>query len=284
MENTKIPVIYIVGSGHCGSTLLDLIMGAHSKIMGVGEFENYPVRSSEKEKTICTCKKTLADCPFWNEVFKDIPENQDFTAYRSKIKFLLGLKNFVDKRKFQKIDIEKYLKLHEKVYGNILACSGKKIVLDSSKDSNRAELLLLSKKLDIILIHLVRNGKAVMWSYKRKYGGVFSPLIRWLGNNLKIEVLKKRNKNAKIIFVRYKDLVRNPEKELTRILGKTGLSFEPGMLDFWSVEHHQVEGNRLRLRGDKEIKEDLAWKEKLPKSNIFIFNLLAGWLNKIYKL
>ena len=30
-------VVFILGSGHCGSTLLDLMLGAHSRIVGLGE-------------------------------------------------------------------------------------------------------------------------------------------------------------------------------------------------------------------------------------------------------
>ena len=42
MSHTKIPVIYVVGNGHSGSTLLDLMLGSHSKIESVGELKKLP--------------------------------------------------------------------------------------------------------------------------------------------------------------------------------------------------------------------------------------------------
>ncbi len=280
MKN-KTSIIYVLGSGHCGSTLLDLMMDSHSKIVGVGELENCS-NQRKKKKTTCTCKRILANCPFWNKVFEGISSNIDLSVYRNKIDFLLKTKKFKNKKTFKEIDLEKYLKLNEKIYKDVLSYSKKEIIFDSSKTADRAELLVQSKDLEITLLHLVRDGRGVMWSYKRKYGRIFSPMWRWLGKNLKIELMKKRNKNIKTIFVRYEDLVKNPEKELKRILEETKLSFEPQMLNFREYEHHQIGGNRLRFKEDQEIKEDFSWKANLTKFDLCIFNLFAGWLNKRY--
>ena len=44
-------VAFILGTGHCGSTLLDLILGSHSKLFSLGEV--YRVVSSEPQIPIC---------------------------------------------------------------------------------------------------------------------------------------------------------------------------------------------------------------------------------------
>ena len=108
----------------------------------------------------------------------------------------------------------------------------------------------------------------------------FSSIWRWLGLNLKCEIIKKRNK-AKVIFSRYEDLVKKPEKELTKISNQLGLSFESEMLKFREKEHHQIAGNRLRFMNTNEIKEDLSWKKNLSFFDLFLFNIFSGWLNKI---
>ena len=51
---TKIPkfkVVYIMGRGHSGSTMLDLMLGNHEKIHSVGELTSGFRRRSEK----CSC-------------------------------------------------------------------------------------------------------------------------------------------------------------------------------------------------------------------------------------
>jgi len=287
ITSNKILVIYLLGSGHCGSTLLDLIMDSHSQIVGVGELTNWPFSKERQSKTICTCGKSLSKCPFWQEVFKNIPNKLQFSTpkleiHRKKIDFLLNRKRYVfASAKAKKVDLERYLKLNEKIYENILTVSGKKIVFDSSKDVERANVLLASDKLEVILLHLVRDGRGVSYSYKRKYGGIISPMLRWALKNLKIEILKRRYPQ-KFVFLRYEDFCRNPEKEIEKILKKIGLDFEPQMLNFRNKTHHQVGGNRLRFYKNQEIKENILWKKQLPIFDKIIFHILFGWLNKYY--
>jgi len=281
----KIPLIYLVGSGHCGSTLLDMIMSGHSKIIGVGELHHFCSKREVLQKYICSCKRCVLDCSFWKCVKDEICFPNGLAVFRKKIDFLLGRKKYIynDKEKRKKpVNIEEYLEINEKIYERILKCSGKSVIFDSSKEVNRAELLLFSKKLDIVLVHLVRDGRGVMWSYKRKYGGVFSPLWRWVGGNLKVEILKKRNKKLKVVFIRYEDLVRNPKKEVMKILKEVNLSFEPSMLRFRAHPQHQFSGNRMRFLSEEKIEEDLSWKKNLTFKDLVVFFILGGWLNKFY--
>ena len=67
-------VIYILGSGHCGTTLLDLILDSHDKIVGLGQCEKIGI------KQICACGKGFSECSFWRSIReKDIgiPENMN---------------------------------------------------------------------------------------------------------------------------------------------------------------------------------------------------------------
>jgi hypothetical protein len=52
----------------------------------------------------------------------------------------------------------------------ILNVSGKSIICDSSKDSKRLHVLFESKLFKVRVIYLVRDGRAIVHSYRRKYG------------------------------------------------------------------------------------------------------------------
>src|SRR5690606_37199165 len=54
-------VVFILGTGHCGSTLLDLILGSHSKMFSLGEV--YRVVSSNPPAPVCDICD--GDCAFW---------------------------------------------------------------------------------------------------------------------------------------------------------------------------------------------------------------------------
>ncbi len=284
IEN-KIPILYIMGCGHSGSTLLDMLLSAHSKIFGVGELRIFSSQKNklrdELKEQLCACGQKVPDCPFWKKVLENVDYSPKLDVRRSKINSFLGIDKYIFKNG-EPVSIKDYLESNEKIYETILKLSGKEFIVDSSKGPDRAELLSRSKKLDIIFLHLIRDGRGVMWSYKRKYKKTLFSIFIWLFTNLKAEIIKKRNKNVRTIVLRYEDLVDNPEKELEKILETIGLSFEKGMLNFSKVEQHQIAGNRLRLRKDREIKKDLSWKENLSWFDLFLFYLFAGFLNKFY--
>jgi hypothetical protein len=109
---------------------------------------------------------------------------------------------------------------------------------------------------------------------------------KWFITNIKIEIIKKRNKKNKNIFILYEDFVNNPEKIIKFILKEIGLYFESDMMSFKDKERHQVGGNynlRFKSKGNS-IKLDDKWREEMNFFNKFIFNILFGWLNLFYKL
>ena len=46
-----IKIVFIIGTGHCGSTLLDLLLGSHSKAISLGEV--YKVLSFGQDEPLC---------------------------------------------------------------------------------------------------------------------------------------------------------------------------------------------------------------------------------------
>ncbi len=281
----KIPVIMLVGEGHSGSTLLDLIMDSHSQVVGVGELSHYDKHL--KLGGLCSCGRLIKDCKFWQKVFEDVDSSKLPLIYRKKGDFLCN-KNiyFYYKDSEKKLDRVDYTNTAEQVYKNILQFSGKKIVFDSSKDYDRAEALIkFNQNLDITLLHLVRDGRGVAYSNIKLGRNGYEFMKKWMISNLKIELVKKRNKNVRNIFILYEDFVKNPERVLKYILNQVDLSFEDKMLNFGNVIHHQPGGNfnlRIKAKTD-EIKLDEKWKRKMSLKDKIIFNILFGWLNFFYR-
>lgn len=61
--------LYIAGSGHSGSTLLDMLLGGHSQVASLGEpiflvFNSNDHRAMDR----CTCGCHVLECPFWRRV------------------------------------------------------------------------------------------------------------------------------------------------------------------------------------------------------------------------
>ena len=89
-------LIYILSFGHSGSTLLDLTLGTHSKMLSTGELMFLPFnlqRSLNAEYPIengsrCSCHLKYLDCPVWSQVIDRIcKESGDFAIKEQPEKF-----------------------------------------------------------------------------------------------------------------------------------------------------------------------------------------------------
>lgn len=265
-------VFFILGSGHSGSTLLDLLLNGHSAVFGAGEVA-----------TIHTGGRSAKSNPMWQQILIGLSED-DIEPSRSKWDLLRGAPNFVQVLDGKSIDREKYIAFHEELYTRMQRVTGKAVISDTSKEANRLEILTQSKTLEPVIVHLVRDGRAVTWSYLRKLSRHrFFALSKWAFENLKIEIIRRRLANVPYVCIRYEDLVHHPEGTLRQVLKEAGLSYEPGMLEFRSTSYHGVGGNRMKLASGSEIKEDVSWRKEMPYMYRVVYNLLFGLLNWYYQ-
>ncbi len=235
--STPVSVVYIAGSSHSGSTLLDLLLGSHSAIESVGEAKKIPhlqTRIGHGERPLCTCQEELSRCPLWSEVIA-----QD-----------VG-------------DLMRDPGANASLFRSVAKKRGASVILDSSKTIGRALLFARSDLFTPVFVHLVRDSRAVVYSSKRKARKDRGRTHRlgqtargWQQLNSRIPRRLGRGKPGAILAIRYEDLTSNPKSELTRVLGRIGLSWEEPMLRFRDHVHHNVEGNRMRLGSGSEIKRD----------------------------
>ena len=64
----QLNIIYIMGYGRSGSTLLDIILGNHSEIESLGEVAF--LHQDLYQGGLCSCLNSYADCPFWSQVLQ----------------------------------------------------------------------------------------------------------------------------------------------------------------------------------------------------------------------
>ena len=283
-----IKVVFILGSGHSGSTILDLLLNAHPDIVGLGEAEKIGVKVANPENH-CSCGKDFVECPFWGP-YVNAPEQQAFLKkqvrhiYQSKLDFLLGRKHyrFLEYGEGHTTP-EEYVRASESLYRYALEKSGAHVVVDSTKGAFRPEALLrYGANVELYIIHLVRDGRGVVWSYKKKYPGTLSWVMRWVLSNLKVAILRSRIQ-ARSRRITYEALVADPKALVTSIVRDLGLDEGKWNPDFRSVAHHYIAGNFLATASDAAIQADVAWKHEMPHTTRIMFALTAGWLNWYYQ-
>jgi len=272
-------VIFILGTGHCGSTLLDMILGAHPDITGVGEIDT--INKELEQGDLCTCGRKLPDCSLWSHKIEEIKSWRGMQVHRGKRRFLQNSSSYEYIDTNRPVHHSNFCVNQQDLYDFVLKKQKSKVIVDSSKNPDRVELISECEEIEPVILHLVRDGRGVLWSYKKKYNKTLAFIWKWIASNLKVEIIRRRS-DIPYLFVRYHDLANNPEKEIKRILQEVNVDFEPSMLSFRDENQHQVSGNRIRLQSSEAIEEDLEWQNKLSFLDRGLFMCIAGWLNWYY--
>ena len=69
-KRSAAPCLILIGSSsHSGSTLLDLMLGAHSLVSSAGEMNRLTLFSDDR---VCTCGATVTRCAYWNRVLVEV--------------------------------------------------------------------------------------------------------------------------------------------------------------------------------------------------------------------
>ena len=301
-------VVSIIGSGRSGSTVLDIVLGSHPNIEGVGALSKLP-RSGwiPDDNRRCACGSPIHTCVYWNGVYerwKDTVGPDALTRYVD-----LQTRYEHSTKRWPRLLLEEatrsprfleYAQMTAALYGAIGEVSGKPVILDSSKKPIRTYALIATGAIDVRVLHLVRDGRGVVWSRLKPLprdvdAGV--PLARpptppwrttlhWAQANLESEWVTRRAGKLNSARIGYEGLVETPGALLKRISPIVGEDLTEVMEGIESGEAmlagHRVGGNRMRFTGDVRLRPDLEWTTKLSPTDGDTFWRLAGWLARRY--
>jgi len=243
-------IIYIVGRGHSGSTLLDLLVSSHSEVTSVGEVKSLSSRKKRfgrkplEEECTCGAAK-ISDCTFWRHIDAKMIESDGLSLWDVDV---------------YGEDSEIFEAHNTAVFNAVSEITGCRFIVDSSKDIDRLEKLLKAKVFDIRPIHLIRSPYGVVFSNMKK-GRV---LTKEAYNYTKKMMRARRILSGHNHFtVHYETLTTKPSQTLYGIMNWLGLSFEQSQLDWSSHDHHNIAGNRMRFSKNNDIRPDTSWKQGL---------------------
>ena len=302
---SPVKVVYVASWSRSGSTLLDLLLGQVPGLFSGGELRYFWQRGAVEDQ-LCGCQRPFGSCPFWSGVV-----DRGFGG-RSGLELGRVLPA-----------LERMDRLHhvprlaasgpgawpafatlkpqlERLYRATLEASGGRAVVDSSKYASYALIVSGVPGLELHVVHLVRDARAVAHSWQRikplpevhwrpAFMDVKGPLrssLFWSLENLAIETLRRRARTY--VRVRYEDLVASPREHLGRILKSAG---EPddalGFLVGDGVEfgdNHTVAGNPARFRrGRVQLRADAEWRAAMPASRRLVVTAMTWPLLRRYR-
>jgi hypothetical protein len=174
MSEERLKVLFIAGCGRSGSTLLMNILEQINGILAIGELHWIWNRSFIQNK-LCGCGNPFSECTFWKAVVEkafggmDGIDAHEMLRMRRRLRFRYLPFLWAPRiRQNHQTQLREYVENVEKVYRAIQTITGCSVIVDSSKLPTSGYVLNLIPNLDIYVVHLVRDPRAVAYSWTRK--------------------------------------------------------------------------------------------------------------------
>lgn len=295
-------VIYIMSDNRSGSTLLENILSKSHECFSVGELamlKGHLLKygPGARWNYNCACGKPFTECEFWSSIIAKLFEADKenfFTSinwnFKSKALALNAMFPFLFKEKFSKIvstdGNKKVIATLNELYKAVSENSGKKFIVDSSKNPLQALAIYKNKKdFNVKIIWLKRDIRAIATS-KRKWKSENKKKEKSL-LKLVLDIFYYRRlcytvstmiDPADILYMEYEDLAKNTHEELQKIFQAFNMEPFPTPKFMELVEDHTIGGTPGRF-SKKPIKYDESWKAQF-KNNQLAYTT-GGVLNKI---
>ncbi|MEE8368780.1 MAG: sulfotransferase, partial [Thermoanaerobaculia bacterium] len=240
------------------------------------------------QNRLCGCGLAFRECPVWSELggaFGDLSlqEIDEIVSFRESLgQGTVLRRSYLGRRTVDIPGLNRYIDRYKRLYSAVRDHTGARVLVDSSKSPTHGYLLQQMEGVDVKVVHLVRDPRAVAFSWSRKkiydpsgedpmYMTRLTPAASsklWVRWNLAAELLLA-GKTESYLRLRYEDFVARPKAAMARVLrllheeGK-GLPFVNDHLVKLGV-NHTLAGNPSRfLRGEVELRPDEKWRRAMP--------------------
>jgi hypothetical protein len=295
-------VVYIAGYGRSGSTLLDLLLGRLDGWFSMGEFRLF--WHALRDGWRCGCGKDVCDCHVWSDVLArahPIDVERVLADFRESVR-LRRVPGYSDPRL-----LGSHRRAHDdlartlgRVYEAAAAATGARVLVDSSKDPIYGLLLAEVLGARMHVVHLVRDSRAVAWSWQRTrvrpevttrddalmpVRPAWKTSLDWDLRNALSHLLGSRARGY--TRVTYEHLASNPETALAAIVRAargSSIGDTDSTLHTLSTDstNHTVGGNPIRFDPPLRVAPDVEWQSALARRDRSLVTTLTWPLLRTY--
>lgn len=257
MPKTK-KLIYIMGAGRSGTTILEILLANNPGIIGVGELTHI-FRDGFLGNELCACGDKFNDCHFWSKICNEYTWNEAeinqlfnlFKSVSSHLRFPLNALNVCNTRKQKS-----YHLANQKLFESIAKTARANTIVDSSKYAGRALVLAKMQLESVYILSMTRSPVGILQSFRKPlleqppksalaamiyycYTLLCARIVVWLLGD-------------KILRINYEELCRSPMATLRKIEKHCKIDLSNSLsyleLDCDFRVGHMISGNRLRMQ------------------------------------
>jgi hypothetical protein len=286
--------------------LLAQALGEVPGIVSVGEVRHIWSRGVV-ENQLCGCGTPFQVCPFWKETFdvafpgknwSDLASIYDLQRRVDGIRYVPRVFwNWARSRAYER-QLTEYVELLGELFRAMRVTTDDATIVDSSKTPMHGRIAMMIPNMQMHVVHLTRDSRAVAFSWMRKkerpevhwkkedmprYSAMKSS-VWWNGANIVSELLARHA--ASFVQLQYEEFIRQPQAAMSQILNAAGVGpaaeefLRDGVLQ--AGVQHTVSGNPGRFKsGPVALKLDDEWRTAFRGGNRWIVDVLTGiWLRR----
>lgn len=275
-------VLFILGKGRSGSTLLDNALNGVEGVFSMGEVWVWG-RSAPFEDHVCGCGRRVHQCPLWTAVLSDVrgelPNDPLETLPRIEAEVFRWRSILSIVRRDSEGTIwpalQSWSRFATALYLSVARRTGSTVLIDSSKWPGHPAVWGHVREIEPYGVQLVRDPRAVAHSWRRhkrwnddgapmpRFSSVYSALS-WNARNALAE-LARRRLGDRAMLLRYENLATDPERALRDVLRLIGMEKDKlPLVDDRTLQlepNHTLMGNPGRFRtGEVQVRLDDEWR------------------------
>jgi hypothetical protein len=285
-------ILYIMGTGRSGTTILEILLANNQGMTGVGEIKHI-FRDGFIRGQPCACGRSARECDLWSQVLKKTGWNHQqcvelgrtIERLESHERFPWTLAGLVSNA-----DVEIYRRATEALFSSVAATAHAELIVDSSKYAGRALMLARLFPDSVKVLCITRSADGIIAAFQKQNDGEQRPkppiavAAYYLYVLLCMRLVRGRLKE-RAFSIRFEDLNRDPVAVLRSIEDWSGYALATARAKLAASEAfdagHIVTGNRIRKKGSVRFEPSAA---KVNGQRPFATRVLARVLESYRKL
>lgn len=295
--------VFVLSDVRSGSTLLDQCLGAHNRIVSLGEVHWLAAYIREDRSLydpnhplVCSCGVRVPDCPFWLSVADRVGRPLELLCLRSVerpprsvrrsepragrvlkrlIRNMSALTGFSNAR--APTDANALAKDLISLYDAVASVTGCDFCVDSSKSPLRFRTLYDFEPMRAMAIILTRDYRAVVHSRMKRGQTLEAAALGWKRKMREIDSMTRDLPSKSVCRLKYESFCENPRAELHRVCEFMGVQFSDEMLSRPKSGIHHIGGSPSKFDASlTSIALDRSYENQLSQDECDQLHRIVG--------